>query len=65
MAANNNPGAGRTWIKLTPKARRELAATDPLPVLRALAAQVAAHVPLIAWAGAWRASKPVDMKEDE
>ncbi len=39
--------------------------SDPPAVLLELAIQVDAHVPLIAWAGVWRASKPVDMKEDE
>ena len=48
MAANDNPGAGRTWIRLTEKARRELMIADPPQVLRELAAQVEAHVPL-AW----------------
>ena len=47
MAANDNPGAGRTWIRLTEKARRELMIADPPQVLRELAAQVDAHAPLV------------------
>lgn len=43
MAAD---GSGRTWIKLTPKARREAMISDPPPVLLELAIQVDAHVPL-------------------
>ncbi len=61
MAAD---GSGRNWLRLTQKARRELMISDPPPVLRELAAQVEAHVPLNA-ARAWLDGAREDFKKGQ
>ncbi len=53
---------GPSWLHLTDKARRELMISDPPPVLRKLAAQVEAHVPINA-ARAWLDGAREDLKK--